>query len=68
MEQELSFMKERYELCVERIKEISQVQEVPEKYREYFKNEAEFILSTVEMAAMVEAGTYAKQSLKELEA
>jgi len=68
MEQEMSFIKERYELCAERIKEIAEVQEVPEKYREYFKNEAEFIISTMEMAELVEAGTYAKQSLKELEA
>jgi len=67
MEQNLNFIKERYELCVERIKEIAKVQEVPEKYQDYFKKEAEFINATVEMAALVEAGTYAKQSLAELE-
>ena len=67
MEQDMNFIKERYELCVERIKEIVAQQEVPEKYREYFKSEAEFIISTAEMAAMVAADAYAKQSLAELE-
>ncbi len=67
MEQQVSFLKERYELCVERIKEIVKVQEVPEKYKEYFKSEAEFILSTVEMAELVDADAYAKLSLDELE-
>ena len=68
METDMDFMKERYELCTERIREIVLEQEVPEKYRDYFKSEAEFILSTVEMAKLVEEGTYAKQSLEELEA
>ena len=67
MELDMDFMKERYELCVDRIKEIVKEQEVPAKYQDYFKSEAEFILSTVEMAELVAAGTYVKQSLKELE-
>ena len=67
MELDMNFIKERYELCVDRIKEIANQQEVPEKYQDYFKSEAEFILSTTQMAAMVEADTYAKQSLAELE-
>ena len=68
METDMDFMKERYDLCAERIREIAEVQEVPEKYRDYFKSEAEFILSTVEMAKLVEEGNYTKQSLEELEA
>jgi len=68
MEQEMSFIRERYELCAERIKEIVNVQEVPEKYRDYFKSEASFIICAVEMAALVEEETYAVQSLAELEA
>ena len=68
MEQDMNFVKERYELCVERIKEIAKLQEVPEKYQEYFGKEAEFILATAEMADLVEKGTYAKQSVSELEA
>ncbi|MBQ8632986.1 MAG: leucyl aminopeptidase, partial [Lachnospiraceae bacterium] len=64
----MDFLKERYELCVERIKDITKVQEVPEKYRDYFKSEAEFITAVMDMAKMVVAGTYVKQSLKELEA
>lgn len=67
MELDMTFIKERYELCVERIKEIVSVQEVPEKYQEFFKSEAEFILSAAEMAALVEADNYATQTLAELE-
>ncbi len=66
MEQEMTFMKERYELCVGRIREIAKVQEVPEKYQSYFQKEAEFILSTVEMSELMETGAYEKQSLAEL--
>ena len=68
MEQDMNFIKERYELCAERIQEIVNHQEVPEKYQDYFKTEAEFILSTIEMAAMVRENTYANQTLAELEA
>ena len=67
MELDMNFIKERYELCVERIKEIANQQEVPEKYQDYFKSEAEFILATTQMAAMVAEDTYAKQSVAELE-
>ena len=68
MELDMSFIKERYDLCVERIGEIVKQQEVPEKYQDYFKKEAEFITATAQMAALVEEGKYAKQSLQELEA
>ena len=68
MEQDMNFIKERYELCAERIQEVVDNQEVPEKYQDYFKTEAEFILSTIEMAAMVRENTYASQTLAELEA
>lgn len=68
MEQDMDFVKERYELCVARIHEISKKQEVPEKYQEYFKKEAEFMESTVLMAELVSSGAYAKLPLKELEA
>ena len=68
MEQDMNFIRERYELCIERIREIVKVQEVSEKYRDYFKSEAEFITATMEMAKMVAEGTYVKQSLNELEA
>ncbi len=68
MENDMTFIRERYELCVERIKEIAKLQEVPEKYQDYFKKEAEFIITVAEMAEMVATGAYAKQSLAELEA
>ena len=38
--EQTSFIEERYALCVERIREIVKVQEVPEKYQDYFKKEA----------------------------
>lgn len=68
MEKDMNFIKERYDLCTERIREIAKFQEVPEKYQDYFKSEAEFIVSTVEMAELVTSGKYPKLSLKELEA
>ncbi len=67
MELDMEFVKERYELCIERIREIAKEQEVPEKYQEYFKKEAEFIIATAEMAELMEKGEYAKLPLKELE-
>ena len=39
MELDMEFVKERYALCIERIREIAKEQEVPEKYQEYFKKE-----------------------------
>ena len=67
MEKDVEFIKERYELCVERIREIVKAQEVPEKYRDYFKKEAEFILATAELSELVAKGKYQKLSEKELE-
>ncbi len=63
----MNFIKERYELCIERIREIVNVQEVPEKYQEYFKKEAEFILQVAQVAKLVEAGEYQNLSLSQLE-
>ena len=61
----LDFIRERYELCVERIHEIAQVQEVPEKYQDYFKKEAQFILNVVEVAHLVEIGEYKVLSVEQ---
>ena len=65
--QDMEFIKERYELCVERIREVAKTQEVPEKYQDYFKKEAQYIADTAEMAALVDGGSYAKLPLAELE-
>ena len=67
MEQDMTFIKERYDLCVERISEIVKVQEVPEKYQDYFKQEAEYILDTVSFAELVNNNTYTGLPLAELE-
>ena len=63
----MTFIKERYDLCVERIREIAKEPEVPEKYQDYFKKEAEFISDTAEYAALVASGEYAGFPLAELE-
>ena len=62
----MEFIKERYALCVERIREIAQVQEVPEQYQDYFKKEAEFILNVVQVAELVKTGEYKKLSVEQL--
>ena len=64
--EQIDFIKERYSLCVERIREIAQVQEVPEKYQEYFKNEAEFILNVVQVADLVASKEYKLLSVEQL--
>ena len=66
MEQNMDFIKERYELCAGRVKEIIKEQEVPEKYREFFRTEALFIAATTQMAELVAKGTYAAQPLEKL--
>ena len=62
----MELMKERYTLCVERIREIAQVQEVPNQYQDYFKKEAEFILNVVQVAELVKNGEYRKFSVEQL--
>ena len=66
MQQDMIFIRERYELCVERIAEIGKVQEVPEKYHEYFRTEAAFISDTVEFAALIVSGAYEGLSMAEI--
>lgn len=66
MELELDYEKERYELCAERIREVTKAQDVPEKYRDYFKTEAEFIAEVCELSESVTAGTYEKLSMEEM--
>lgn len=63
----MDFIKERYELCIERISEIAKVQEVKEKYQDYFRREAEFILHVAHVAKLVESLEYSNLSLSELE-
>ncbi len=64
--EQMNFIKERYTLCVERIREIAQIQEVPEKYQDYFKKEAEFILNVDQVATLVETGQYKLLSVEKL--
>lgn len=65
-EEELCAVAERYELSAERIKEIAKEPCVPERYQNYFKQQAEFILTTAELAELVRQGSYRKLSAAEL--
>lgn len=65
-EEELCAVMERYELSIERIKEIAEEPCVPERYQSYFKQQAEFILTAAELAELVRQGSYQKLSVAEL--
>lgn len=49
---------ERYELCCERIDEISRQQEVSEKYKEYFKKTADFVKLIIDTFEKVQKGVF----------
>ena len=40
----MTFMEERYELSCERIEEIARIQEVCDRYKDYFEKTAQFLL------------------------
>lgn len=65
--EEEQLFEERYTLSTNRIKEIAKQQAVPEQYRDYFKRQAEFILTVVEMAELVQRGSYKKLALSKLQ-
>lgn len=65
-EEELCAVRERYELGIERIKEIAEEPCVPETYQDYFKRQADFILNAARMAELVRQGSYRKLSVGEL--
>lgn len=62
----MEFIEERYELCVERIRQIAEEQNVPTLYQEYFCKEAAFILNAVQMAELVKTGEYCRLPWEEL--
>lgn len=65
-EEEMCAVMERYELSIERIKEIAEAPCVPEVYQDYFKRQAGFVLNVARMAELVREGNYQKLSIEEL--
>ncbi len=60
-------VKERYQLVMDRVAEIAEGEDtVPEKYREYFKKQAERLIFIKKLYDMSESGEYRKKSEKEL--
>ena len=58
---------ERFELSCDRIKEISGVQEVNDKYKEYFAKTAEFILSLTDIYNKVQEGVFLQKNKTSVE-
>ncbi len=56
----MAVLDERFELCCERIYEIMQFQEISDKYREYFKRTAEFMIQVVGCYESVKNGLFDK--------
>lgn len=61
-------VKERLELVVERIREISQETILEEKYQNYFTKMAEFILDTYQVLEQEESGALDNRSMEECQA
>lgn len=59
-------IEERYELAVERIKEICKEDTVAESFRDYFCRTAQFIGMLDELNSCIESGTYAGLPLEQL--
>lgn len=60
------FVSERYDLALERIKNIVHEQAVPMIYRDYFKNVAMFILDIQKVYRALEADRFLNKSIEEL--
>lgn len=61
-------VRERYELAVERIREIESEETVKEPFREYFRRTAAFIGMMDQLHQLVEDGSFREQSLDEMKA
>ena len=59
---------ERYNLAVDRIKEIPNDKNTAEKYRPYFEKTAKFVIMIDELRQQIESGDYAKLPLEEKQA
>ncbi|MBR1931857.1 MAG: aminopeptidase [Lachnospiraceae bacterium] len=68
MDSEQSILKERYELAVERIREIAGEWELEEEVTEYFKTVASFILLLDDNRTFIENGGLQRAPIEELQA
>lgn len=66
--EEFDDIEERYELVMERIRQISHEKLVREPYRDYFTRVAEFIARIGDVLELVKQGAVAEKSLTELQA
>lgn len=67
-EEEMNELKERYELAMERIKQIGDENEVRTSLRDYFHKVSAFLVLVDRVAGMIKDGSYNKLSLDELKA
>lgn len=63
----MDIISERYEIAVDRIKEISKENIVSQPYRDYFKNVAEFIITIDELFSLVKENKLKDYNLSQLE-
>lgn len=66
--EEMKSVLERYELAMERIREIEREEEVRMPLRDYFQKVSAFLILLDDVAQKVRDGSYLKLSLKELQA
>ena len=57
-------IEERYELVAERVEEICTDAQVPDLYKEYFKEAADYLKKTMEICQMAVEGTLQQRSLE----
>ena len=58
---------ERYELALDRIRQIAAEAELESPYKEFFAKEAEFLLSIMNLFEQIQYGDYENFTLRELE-
>ena len=62
----MTFMEERYELSCERIEEIARIQEVCDRYKDYFEKTAQFLLLMRDTRKRLQDGFLQKAPIEEL--
>ena len=62
----MTFMEERYELSCERIEEIARIQEVCDRYKDYFEKIAQFLLLMRDTRKRLQDGFLQKAPIEEL--
>ena len=67
MQEGCDVMKERYDLTIERIRSMTKEESVGLKYRDYFKNVAEFVLEIEEVRCKFDSGAFDLLSVEEMQ-